>query len=176
MNVQHAILSRARVYYGDGWLKMSGPLHHPLRAMLQNRHRLGRRVFIPDDTATRRSIGTSTTTTSRTLFTRSRTCTKPSARCRTMWPFGRTIPTHEKSEGSNAGGRRGRWTRCWRESKPRSEGEVMRRLDSAMLPDSVVFSRCRRSEVCERYTVTFALLHASILIAHLRGGSRTWTS
>ena len=48
---------------------MSGLMHHPLRALPNNGHRFGRRVFIPDDTATRRSTvssGTSTTTTSRT--------------------------------------------------------------------------------------------------------------
>ena len=47
---------------------MSGLIHHPLRALPNNGHRFGRRVFIPDDTATRRSTvtSTSTTTTSRT--------------------------------------------------------------------------------------------------------------
>ena len=45
---------------------MSGLLNDPLRALPKNSHRLGRRVFILDDTATRRSAGTSTMTTSRT--------------------------------------------------------------------------------------------------------------
>ena len=48
----------------------------------------------------------------------------------------------------------------------------MKGLASALLPDLVFFSRCRRREVCKRYTATFALLHERILFAHLRGGSK----
>ena len=81
---------------------MCGLLHDPLRALPKTVIVSGA-VFIPGDTGTRRSTGTSTATY-RTRITRSRTCTTPSARCRTVWMFGRTIPTHEESEVSNVVG------------------------------------------------------------------------